>query len=188
MQTTAGRRDRDKAEGDRDKVARDAATTNVSEASNANAQDLAESGEFPDTSAPPPHDETDRDIHDLPRNEAFRHGAVGGYTPDPRAGETGTQDVAPTEEDIRLEATLASHRAESPDVHQWMAAQRRVEPGLEEADTRSGDEAPVVRGPDGSTGRGRVVTERETVSDDDADADATRDRTTGRDADDADRR
>jgi hypothetical protein len=153
----------------------------------ARARDRAESGRFPDTSAPPPHDETDADLRDLPRNEKPRHGAIGGPAPDPRAGETGTQDVAPTEEDIRLEATLQGHRAGDPTVHEWMAAQRRVEPGLESAveDARSGNEDLAVRGPERGTGKGRVVTDGETVADDDADADATRDRTAGRNTDDA---
>jgi hypothetical protein len=138
---TARMREGDKAEGDRDKVAPGAAAANVSEARNADAQDFAEPGAFPDTSAPPPHDETSTDIHDLPRNEAPRHGVAGGSAPDPRAGETGTQDVAPTEEDIRLEATLRSHRADAPDIHQWREAQRRVEPGLDVEDERGGDDA-----------------------------------------------
>jgi hypothetical protein len=129
----------DKAEGDRDKVAPGAGARNVSEARNADAQDRTATGGFPDTSAPPPHDETQTDIHDLPRNEARRHNLAGGAAPDPRAGETATQDVAATEEDIRLEATLRTHRADDPDLKQWRAAQRRVEPGLEAEDTRHDD-------------------------------------------------
>ena len=159
----------------------------AAETDTARARDRAEGGRFPDTSAPPPNDETDTDIQDLPRNEKRRHPAMGRPKPDPRAGETAAQDVAPTEEDIRLEATLQGHRAGDPTVHEWMSAQRRVEPGLESAveDARSGDEDLAVRGPERGTGKGRVVTDGETVGDDEADADATRDRTAGRSTDDA---
>src|SRR3954465_9544331 len=96
---------REKAGGARETVSPDAQRdSRVSESSTANAQDL------PDVSAPPPGESPRTDIHDLPRNEAFRHGAIGGPDADPRAGETGTQDIAPTEEDIQLEATLLRHR------------------------------------------------------------------------------
>ena len=60
---------RDKADGDRDTVSPDAErASRVSESSTANAQDL------PDVTAPPPGEAPRTDIHDLPRNEAFRHG------------------------------------------------------------------------------------------------------------------
>ena len=75
-------------------------------------------GDLPDVSTPPPGETPRADIHDLPRNEAFRHGAIGG-----------------------VEGPL--------------------------------DEATPVRGPSASGSTGRVVTERETVADDEADADAT---------------
>ena len=104
---------RDKAEGDRDKVSPDVErASRVSESSTADAQDL------PDVSAPPPGETPRADIHDLPRNEAFRHGATGG-----------------------IEGSL--------------------------------EEATPVRGPSASASTGRVVTERETVANDEADADAT---------------
>lgn len=108
----------------------------------ARARDRAEAGSFPDTSAPPPHDAPSADLQDLPRNEALRHGAFGHLSPEARAGETASQDIAPTEEDIRLEATLQRHRADNPDVHEWMSAQRRVEPGLDDdiEDTQRGDD------------------------------------------------
>ena len=122
---------RDKAEGDRDKVSPDVErASRVSESSTANAQDL------PDVSAPPPGEAPRADIHDLPRNEAFRHGVVG--LPD--AG-----------------------------VDEWRESERRFGPGIE--DVR--DEATPVRGPSTGASTGRVVTERETVADDGADADAT---------------
>ena len=64
---------RDQAEGDRDTVSPDAErASRLSESSTANAQDL------PDVTAPPPGETPRTDIHDLPRNEAFRHGVVGG--------------------------------------------------------------------------------------------------------------
>jgi len=155
---------RDKAEGDRHTVSSDAErASRVSESSTADAQDM------PDVSAPPPGETPRTDIHDLPRNEAFRHGAIGGADADPRAGETGTQDIAPTEEDIQLEATLLRHRSGRADVDEWRDAERRFSPGIE--DER--DEATPVRGPSAGASTGRVVTERETVADDQADADAT---------------
>jgi hypothetical protein len=158
------RQTRDKAEGDRDTIRPDVeAAGRVSESSTADAQDL------PDVSAPPPGETPRADIHDLPRNEAFRHGAVGGPEPDPRAGETGTQDIAPTADDIQLEATLLRRSAGPAGVEDWRQAERRFSPGIE--DER--DEATPVRGPSTSASTGRVVTERETVADDEADADAT---------------
>ena len=66
----------------------------------------------PDVTAPPPGETPRADIHDLPRNEAFRHGV-------------------------------------------------------------ERDEASPVRGPSTGASTGRVLTERETVADDEADADAT---------------
>jgi hypothetical protein len=122
---------RDKAEGDRDKVSPDVErASRVSESSTANAQDL------PDVSAPPPGEAPRADIHDLPRNEAFRHGVVG-------LSDTG--------------------------VDEWRESERRFGPGIE--DVR--DDATPVRGPSTGASTGRVVTERETVADDEADADAT---------------
>jgi hypothetical protein len=111
----------------------------------ARARDRAEAGRFPDTSAPPPHDAPALDIHDLPRNEQPRYGEVGGATAAARAGETASQDVAPTEEDIQLEATLLRGRAGEPGVGEWMSAQRRVEPGLD--DGRRPDDETAVRRP-----------------------------------------
>ena len=109
---------RDKAEGDRDTVAPDAAAAGrVSESSTANEQDLLKR-EAPRT-----------DIHDLPRNEAPRH-PVAGPDVDARAGETASQDRAPTADDIQLEATLLQRRAGTPGVDDWRAATRRFEPGL----------------------------------------------------------
>lgn len=101
----------------------------------ARARDRAEAGTFPSTSAPPPHDAPATDLQDLPRNEAPRY-AGGGPAADPRAGETGTQDVAPTEEDIQLEAVLLRRRAGEPGVDDWMSAQRRLEPGLDDGRDR----------------------------------------------------
>jgi len=155
---------RDKAEGDRQTVSPDTERdSRVSESSTADAQDV------PDVSAPPPGETPRTDIHDLPRNEAFRHGAVGGPDADPRAGETGTQDIAPTADDIQLEATLLRRSPGRADVDEWRQAERRFSPGIE--DER--DEATPVRGPSTGASTGRVVTERETVADDEADADAT---------------
>ena len=110
---------RDKADGDRDTVSPDVErASRVSESSTANVQDL------PDVTAPPPGEAPRTDIHDLPRNEALRHGVDG---------------------------------------------ERRVSSGIE--DVR--DEATPVRGPSTSASTGRVLTERETVADDEADADGT---------------
>jgi hypothetical protein len=138
---------RDKAEGDRDHVAPDAR----------NAGDVSESREA--------------DVQDLPRNEAPRTRPLGGPDADPRAGETAAQDRVPTADDINLEATLLqrSTGASGVGLDEWRQAQRRFEPGIE--DVR--DEATPVRGPSTSASTGRVVTERETVADDEADADAT---------------
>ena len=44
----------------------------------------------------PPGETPRADLRDLPRNEAFRPGAIGGPDADPRAGETGTRDIAAT--------------------------------------------------------------------------------------------
>ena len=112
---------RGQAEGDRDTVSPDAErASRLSEAGTANAQDL------PDLTAPPPGETSRTDIHDLPRNEAFRHGV------------------------------------------EYVS-----------------DEAAPVRGPSTGASTGRVVTERETVADHEADADGT-DRNTAR-QDDPDR-
>ncbi len=136
---------RDKAEGDRDTVAPEAAeATRVSESQQANVQDL-------------------------PRNEAPRTRPAGPDA-DPRAGETAAQDRVPSADDINLEATLLQRSTGPADVDEWRRAQRRFSPGLDEAPV---SEAAPVRGPSASGGTGRVVTERETVADDAADADAT---------------
>ena len=161
---------RDKAEGDRAAEAPDAnRATRVSESRTADAQDLVGGHDLPDTSAPPPNDAPTADIHDLPRNEAFRHGATGGPADDPKLGETRTQDVEPTADDIQLEATLLRQRSGRADVDEWRRAERRFAPGLE----AERDEATPVRGPSADASTGRVVTEGETVADDRADADAT---------------
>ena len=136
---------RDKAEGDRDTVAPDAdRASRVSESQEANVQDL-------------------------PRNEAPRDRPNTGPDADPRLGETAAQDRVPTADDIDIEATLLRRSTYPPNVEDWRQAGRRFEPGLE--DERS--EASPVRGPAGDGGVGRAVTERETVADDQADADAT---------------
>ena len=44
--------------------------------------------------------------------------------PDPRSGETASQDVAPTDEDIRLEALQKTRSTEPPDVDAWRDANR----------------------------------------------------------------
>ena len=125
--------------------------------------------DLPDTSAPPPHDAPAADIQDLPRNEAFRHGTVGGPAADPRMGETLSQDIAPTADDIQLEATLLRPSGGRVEVDEWRRAERRFAPGLQ----AERDEATPVRGPSAEAQTGRVVTEGETVADDRADADAT---------------
>jgi hypothetical protein len=89
--------------------------------------------------------------------------------PDPRAGETASQDIAPTADDIRLEALQSSHSPEAPGIDDWRDANARFLPGLE----YEREEAPVVRGPENPDGRGRVVLEGEEVTDREADADAT---------------
>ena len=109
---------RDKAEGDRDKVSPDAErASRVSESSTANAQDL------PDVTAPPPGETPRFDIHDLPRNEAFRHGVAG--LPDAGVDEwreaerrfgSGIEDVRDEPTPVRGPSTSAStgrgrHRA-----------------------------------------------------------------------------
>jgi hypothetical protein len=106
------------------------------------------------------------DVQDLPRNEAPRHGVAGGPDADPRAGETAAQDRVPTADDINLEATLLQRSTGQVGVDDWRKAERRFQPGIE-------DEPTPVRGPSASATTGRAVTERETVSDDLADADAT---------------
>jgi hypothetical protein len=97
---------RDKAEGDRHTIAPDAARAPVSESTTAEAQDLAGGQDLPDTAAPPPNDMPDIDVQAMPRNELPRHWVAGGPDADPKTGETRSRDVAPTEEDIQLEATL----------------------------------------------------------------------------------
>ena len=155
---------KDKGEGDRDKLSPD-----VERASRGSESSTAEVQNLPDVSAPPPGETPRTDILDLPRNEAFRHGAVGGLDFSPRAGETAAQDIAVTEEAIQLEATTLRRSAGRANVDEWREAGRRLEPGIE--DERA--EATPVRGPASNAGTGRVVTERETVADDGADADAT---------------
>jgi hypothetical protein len=77
----------------------------------------------------------------------------------------------PTADDINLEATLLQRSTGQAGVgvDEWRQAERRFSPGIE--DVR--DEATPVRGPSTSASTGRVVTERETVADDEADADGT---------------
>jgi hypothetical protein len=99
--------------------------------------------------------------------------------PDARSGETASQDVAPTDEDIRLEALQKTQSAEPPDIESWRDANRRVEPGLDDLER----EQTAVRGPRNDDGRGHVVLEDDTVADHDADADAVE-----READDANAR
>jgi hypothetical protein len=106
------------------------------------------------------------DVQDLPRNEAPRHGVAGGPEPNPRAGETAAQDRVPSADDINLEATLLQRSTGQAGVDDWRRAERRFQPGLE-------DEPTPVRGPSADATTGRAVTERETVADDEADADAT---------------
>jgi len=106
------------------------------------------------------------DVRDLPRNEAARTLPVGGPDADPRAGETAAQDLVPSADDINLEATLLKRSTEQVGVDDWRKAERRLQPGIE-------DESTPVRGPSANAGTGRVVTERETVGDDQADADGT---------------
>jgi hypothetical protein len=109
---------------------------------------------------------TEVDVRDLPRNEAARTLPVGGPDADPRAGETAAQDRVPSVDDINLEATLLQRSTEPASVDDWRKAERRLQPGIE-------DETTPVRGPSASASTGRVVTERETVADDGADADGT---------------
>jgi hypothetical protein len=130
---------RDKAEGDRDTVAPEARSGNVSES-------------------------REVDVQDLPRNEAPRHPS--GPDADPRAGETAAQDRVPSADDITLEATLLQRSTGQVGVDEWRRAERRFQPGLDEEPT-------PVRGPSANASTGRAVTERETVADDAADADAT---------------
>ncbi len=106
------------------------------------------------------------DVRDLPRNEAARTLPLAGPDADPRAGETAAQDRVPSADDINLEATLLQRSTEPAGVEEWRKAERRFQPGIE-------DESTPVRGPSASAGTGRVVTERETVADDEADADGT---------------
>jgi hypothetical protein len=109
------------------------------------------------------------DVRDLPRNEAPRTRPLGGADADPRAGETAAQDRVPSADDINIEATLLQRSTGPAGVEGWRQAERRFEPGLE----TERDEAAPVRGPSTSGSTGRVVTERETVADDEADADGT---------------
>jgi hypothetical protein len=48
---------------------------------------------------------------------------------DARAGDTPAQDVAPTEEDIRLEAALVERRKHSTNVADWLEASDRLQQG-----------------------------------------------------------
>jgi hypothetical protein len=139
------KRTKSKAEGPRDRVAPDVErSSRGSESQEANLQDL-------------------------PRNEAPRQRPNAGPDADPRLGETAAQDRVPTADDINLEATLLQRSTYPPSVEDWRQAGRRFEPGLE--DERG--EASPVRGPSADGIAGRAVTERETVADDEADADAT---------------
>lgn len=113
--------------------------------------------------------EPEVDVRDLPRNEAPRTLPLGGPDADPRAGETAAQDRVPAADDITLEATLLQRSTPPASVDSWRQAERRFSPGLES----ERDEASPVRGPSADATTGRVVTERETLADDAADADAT---------------
>jgi hypothetical protein len=106
------------------------------------------------------------DVRELERNEAPRTAPLGGAEADPRAGETAAQDRVPSADDINLEATLLQRSTGQVGVDEWRTAERRFQPGIE-------DEPTPVRGPSADAGTGRAVTERETVADDAADADAT---------------
>jgi hypothetical protein len=48
---------------------------------------------------------------------------------DPRAGETPSQDIAPTEEDIRLEAALVERRRHTTNLSDWSEAGNRLQQG-----------------------------------------------------------
>jgi hypothetical protein len=48
---------------------------------------------------------------------------------DARTGETPVQDVAPTDEDIRLEAALVERRKHSTNVADWLEASNRLQQG-----------------------------------------------------------
>jgi len=99
---------RDKAEGDRDKVAPEAAGVNrVSESREA-------------------------DVQDMPRNEAARTRPLGGADADPLAGETAAQDRIPSADDINLEATLLQRSTDVAGVDEWREAGRRFQPGIED--------------------------------------------------------
>ena len=100
---------KNKAEGDRDTVSPDAErASRLSESSTANAQDL------PDVTAPPPGEAPRADIHDLPRNEAFRHGVE----------STGTQaDERATP--VRGPSTRALDSADRPGGHRARNGGRR---------------------------------------------------------------
>jgi hypothetical protein len=106
------------------------------------------------------------DVRDMERNEAPRTSPRGGADADPRAGETAAQDRVPSADDINLEATLLQRSTGQVSVDEWRTAERRFQPGIE-------DEPTPVRGPSASASTGRAVTERETIADDAADADAT---------------
>jgi hypothetical protein len=134
------RQARDKAEGDRDKIAPEARVDNVSES-------------------------REVDVQDLPRNEAPRHGVAGGPDADPRAGETAAQDRVPSADDITLEATLLQRSTGQVGVDDWRRAERRFQPGVE--DEPSPVRGPSA---DASTGRAVTERERVTDAASDADA------------------
>jgi hypothetical protein len=48
---------------------------------------------------------------------------------DPRAGETPSQDIAPTDEDIRLEAALVERREHTTNIADWSKAVSRLQQG-----------------------------------------------------------
>jgi hypothetical protein len=116
-----------------------------------------------------PEGDREVDVHELPRNEATRQRPTGAAGDDPRAGETAAQDRIPSADDINIEATLLERSTYPPSVEDWRQARRRVDPGLDDG---RGEPSPV-RGPSADSSTGRAVTERETVADDEADADAT---------------
>jgi hypothetical protein len=109
------------------------------------------------------------DVHELPRNEATRQRSVGTAGDDPGADETAAQDHVSSTDDVDNEATLLQRSTYPPSGEDWRQAEPPFEPGFDSE--RS--EASPVRGPSADGRTGRVVTERETVADDEADADGT---------------
>ena len=46
-----------------------------------------------------------------------------------RAGETASQDIAPTDENLRLEAALVERRQHTTNLADWSEASHRLQPG-----------------------------------------------------------